>query len=571
MKKYILKFKGWFIITNILVVINTTITVLLAFMFKYIIDLAGGSDLNKFYKGIFIFILYIAVDLLFEILQKVSKAVYVKKTMVHLKNDIFSHILSRDIKSFNEQNSAKYISILTNDINMIEQDGIVSIFNLVRYVVGFILAFISTMYISIPITVIILCVTMVGMCIPKFFGKMLADKKIKYSKELEELTTKTKDILSGFEVIKNFNIFSQAKNMYNKNNEQAEFCKQNFEISSGLVDSLAGFLGTCVFATPIFLGGYMVIKGKITIGTLIALIQLMNNLSGPLSQSIQIINKIKSLKNICSKIEDITKEEPKQIEKYSLDKFNESIEFKNVSFSYDNKKLALENINVKFESGKKYALVGGSGSGKSTILKIILRYYNGFKGNVFIDGMKHEDIRLDDIYKHLSVIQQNVFMFDGSIKDNIALFQEYSEEEIMGAVKLAGLGKLVDSLPNGINECVGENGCKFSGGEKQRIAIARALIKKSSLMLLDESTSALDNETAYSIEKSILNLKGVTSIVVTHKLMEDILKDYDEIIVMRNGRIVEIGDFYKLINEKGYFYNLYNVAKGFKNKAEMAS
>jgi len=185
--------------------------------------------------------------------------------------------------------------------------------------------------------------------------------------------------------------------------------------------------------------------------------------------------------------------------------------------------------------------------------------------------MNHEEINIDDIYRQLSVIQQNVFMFDGTIKDNISLYQEYSDEEIMKAVKEAGLLKLVENLPKGIYEPVGENGGKLSGGEKQRIAIARALMKNSSIMLLDESTSALDNETAYSIEKSLLKLEGVTSIVVTHKLMEDMLKGYDEIIAMNDGKIVERGDFYSLINMKGYFYSLYYVAEGYENNKEIAS
>ncbi|WBW96682.1 ABC transporter ATP-binding protein [Oceanirhabdus sp. W0125-5] len=571
MKKYILKFKGLFILTNTLVIINAAISVALAFMFKYIFDIVETASVETFFKGMVIFGGYIAIGFVFELCLKISKAVYIKKTLSYLKGDVFSHILNKDMRSFNEENSAKYISVLTNDVNMIEQDCLLSIFNLVKYASGFIFAFISVIYISIPITIAIFIVTILALLIPKLFGKRLSEKKSKYSESLEELTGKTKDILSGFEVIRNFNIFSRAKEMYNKSNVNSETKKEKFAIFSGIVDSIAELLGTLMFVAPIVFGGYFVIKGEITIGTLIALIQLMNNLSSPLVQSIKIVNKIKSMKNISQKINSITKETVKDESKYKLDVFNNNIEFKNVSFSYDDNKLALENINIKFEKGKKYALVGASGSGKSTVLKLLLRYYNNFHGNITIDGMSHEEIMLDDIYKQLSVIQQNVFIFDGTIKDNVALYQDYSDEEIIKAMNLSGLSKLLENLPNGIYESVGENGCKLSGGEKQRIAIARALMKNSSIMLLDESTSALDNETAYSIEKSLLRLKDVTSIVVTHKLMEDILKDYDEIIAMKDGKVVESGDFYSLINKKGYFYSLYYVEEGLENKIEMAS
>ncbi|WP_425445871.1 ABC transporter ATP-binding protein [Dethiothermospora halolimnae] len=571
MKNYIFKFKGWFLVTNILVVINSFISVALAFMFKYIIDLASGKDLGMFLDGLIVFGIYILCEVIFEVLLKISKAIYMKKTLTYLKSNVFSHILKKDIKSFTEENSAKYISMLTNDINMIEQDGLLNIFNLVKFASGFIFAFISVIYISIPVTIAILAVTILAMTIPKLFGNKLSNKKSDYSQSLEELTTKTKDILSGFEVIKNFNIFSKTKDIYDKVNESTEEKKKGFSIFSGMVDTIAGFLGTLMFVVPIGFGGYYVLKGQITVGTLIALIQLMNNLANPLVQSVQIVNKIKSLKNISKKISNITKSEVKEDAKYNLESFEESIEFKNVDFSYDGEKKALENINIKFEKGKKYALVGGSGSGKSTILKLLLRYYDEFNGEIDIDGLKHSDILLEDIYKEISVIQQNVFMFDGTIRDNIALYQDYSDKEISEAINLAGLSKLVATLPKGIYEEVGENGCKLSGGEKQRVAIARALMKDSSIMLLDESTSALDNETAYSIEKSLLSLAGVTSIVVTHKLMEDILKKYDQIIAMRDGEIVEVGDFYDLIDKKGYFYSLYYVEEGFTSKEKLVS
>ena len=571
MKKYILKFKGWFVITNFLVAANAVISVALAFILKYVIDLASGNSLNSFFRGVIIFALYIIGAVIFDIALKVSKSIYIRKTLTYLKNDVFSNILNKDVKSFNDQNSAKYISILTNDVNMIEQDCLLNMFNLINYAVAFVAAFASIIYLSLPITIAIFVLTLMAMFIPNLFGGKLSKKKAVYSESLEELTTKTKDILSGFEVIRNFNIFSKAKDMYNKSNSDAEVKKQKFSIYSGIVDSGAQFLGMLMFIAPLVLGGYFLIKKQITIGTLIALIQLMNYLANPLVQSIQIINKIKSMKSISEKITNLTKEENTEEAKYTLNSFSRSIEFKEVAFSYDGNKLALENINVKFEKGKKYAIVGSSGCGKSTLLKLLLRYYSGFEGQIYIDGMNHEEINIDDIYRQLSVIQQNVFMFDGTIKDNISLYQEYSDEEIMKAVKEAGLLKLVENLPKGIYESVGENGGKLSGGEKQRIAIARALMKNSSIMLLDESTSALDNETAYSIEKSLLQLEGVTSIVVTHKLMEDMLKDYDEIIAMNEGKIIERGDFHSLIKEKGYFYSLYYVAEGYENNKEIAS
>lgn len=531
-------------------------------MLKYIIDLATGNSLSNFIGGVLNFCIYIGVSFIVEVALKTFKAVYVRKTLVYLKNDIFRSILKKDMRSFGEQNSAKYISVLTNDINMIEQDYISNIFNLINYGVAFIIAFVSVLSINIFMTTVIFAVGIATFILPQLFGNKLSKKKADYSGELEVLTAKTKDLLSGFEVIKNFNIYDKAKEVYKESNEAAEAKKQKFSIFSGIVDSFAGLMGTFMFVVPIVFGGYFVMKGSITLGTLIALIQLMNNLANPLSSSIQIINKIKSLKSISKKIENIINDEVTSFEEtLSFPSFNNAIEFRNVSFSYDGGKNTIEDVSITFEKGKKYALVGASGSGKSTILKLLLRYYDNYSGDIIIDGIDLRKINVDDIYKNLSVIQQNVFMFDGSIKDNIGLYGDYSSEQILKAAEGAGLSKLIKSLDKGIDEEIGENGGKLSGGEKQRIAIARALIKNSSILLLDEGTSALDNETAYNIEKSILSLKDITSIVVTHKLMGEVLKKYDEIIVVKDGKIIEKGSFNELLQNKHYFYSLYTLTE----------
>ena len=188
-----------------------------------------------------------------------------------------------------------------------------------------------------------------------------------------------------------------------------------------------------------------------------------------------------------------------------------------------------------------------------------MRYYNDYEGSILIDNHNLKNIYSSDLYKNVSMIQQNVFMFDDSIKENIRLYSNHNDDDIISSCERAGLTKLIDRLPEGINSLVGENGNKLSGGEKQRIAIARALINNTQILILDESTSALDNETAYNLEKSLLYLDNLTLITVTHKLIKSILINYDEIIVMKNGKIIEKGKFNDLLNKKGYFYSLYTI------------
>lgn len=563
MRKYLFKFKGLFALTALLTIITSAFSIGSAFIFQVMIDGASSKSSTSFLNSVKILIIFCLVTIVIDILLPIVKAVYMRKTMTYMKEDIFSSLMKKDMQCFSEENSAKYISVLSNDINMIEQDGILNIFNIIKYIFSFIMAVFYITYINIPITIAVFTTGALTFIVPQLFSKKLASKRMNYSRDLEGLTTTTKDILTGFEVVRNFNIFSKVIELYSKSNRRTEGKKQNLTIYNSLVDALADLFGTLVFAVPLVLGGYYVLKGKITAGEMVALIQLMNSIVTPLTMGVQMINKVRSLDGIFEKIKVITTESYKDTGKYELKTFNEEICLSDVDFSYDGKKKALKDINVVFEKGKKYALVGGSGSGKSTILKLLLRYYEDFDGNILFDGKEHREIGIDHIYKHLSVIQQNVFMFDGTIKDNIGLYGDYSDEEILKAAKMSGLSKLIEDLPKGIYENVGENGSRLSGGEKQRVAIARAIIKKSSVMLLDEATSSLDNETAYSIEKALIGLKDVTSIVVTHKLMEDMLLNYDEILVMRDGVIVERGKYDELISEKGYFYSLYNVAECF--------
>ena len=298
-------------------------------------------------------------------------------------------------------------------------------------------------------------------------------------------------------------------------------------------------------------------KGEISVGTAIIIIQLSTHIVGPVKTSISLINQIKSVSLIADKIDEILYDSCEDIEEVSLPKFENSIEVKNLDFSYTNDRKALNNINLTFEKNKKYAIVGESGCGKSTLIKLLMRYYKDYNGDILIDNKDIHKIFSNDLYKNMSMIQQNVFMFDDSIKENIKLFANYSDEEVLSICDRSGLSNLISRLPNGINSLVGENGNKLSGGEKQRIAIARSLINNTKILILDESTSALDNETAYNLESSLLSINDLTLIVVTHKLIKNILLNYDEIIVMKDGMVIEKGSFDYLISLKGYFYSLY--------------
>ena len=338
-----------------------------------------------------------------------------------------------------------------------------------------------------------------------------------------------------------------------------ETSKKKYSILEGIIRGFSLSFSVTIYLGVLLLGGYLMYKKSITVGTAIIIIQLSTHIVGPVKLSISLINQIRSVAMIADKIEEILEDTHDDFENTKLENFSKSICIENLNFSYTEERKALDNINLTFDKNKKYAIVGESGSGKSTLIKLLMRYYNDYEGKISIDNLNIKNIYSSDLYKNISMIQQNIFMFDDSIKENIRLYSNHDDKDILDACKRSGLDKLLNKLPNGINSLVGENGNKLSGGEKQRIAIARALINNTQILILDESTSALDNETAYNLENSLLNLENLTLITVTHKLIKNILNRYDEIIVMKNGKIIEKGNFEDLINIKGYFYSLYTI------------
>ncbi|CEN93274.1 ABC transporter ATP-binding protein [Paraclostridium sordellii] len=557
--KYALEYKWQFFARVITISLVALASICFDFMMGFIVDIFSNGDVEKFIPIIIVTVTLIIVMFLAEYLDGLVMSKYIKNTVNYLRCDIFSKIISKDIKNFSLDNSGKYISILYNDVKLIEDSFLNNIFLVISSLLSFIISLCALFYISPYIVIFIVIFGILGFVIPNRLSKNLIIQKNEYSKSLEDITSITKDLFSGFEVIKCFNITKKMNKIFIDNSLKVENAKRKSSILEALIKGFSLSFSVTIYLGVLILGGYLMYKKNISVGTAIIIIQLSTHIVGPVKTSISLINQIKSVTLISDKIKTILDSPNENLENESLEDFKQCINVENVKFSYSKDRLALDNINLTFEKNKKYAIVGESGCGKSTLIKMIMRYYTKYEGNIVIDNKNLNSIYSSDLYKNISMIQQNVFMFDDSIKENIKLFSNHSGDEVIKSCDRAGLMGLINRLGNGIDSLVGENGNRLSGGEKQRVAIARALINKAKVLILDESTSALDNETAYNLEKSLLELKDLTMIVVTHKLIKSLLISYDEIIVMKDGKVIEIGNFEKLINLKGYFYSLYYI------------
>ncbi|WP_415329968.1 ABC transporter ATP-binding protein [Clostridium perfringens] len=536
MKNYVLKNKFKFMIALVVNLLAGVISVLTAFIFKYIIDAAMNKNLSGLKYMTIFSVIYVIVFFTLEYLSKLTLASYSRSVMISLKEDLFTGIINKDIRDFVSKTTGDYLAIFQNDINILDEDYFKAMIYAGRDMISFGIAFISIFIINFKLSLGIIIISFMLLGISFLFGKSLSSSREKSASSIGKFMAKTKDLLGGYEVIKSFNVEFKAKDEFNQCNTYAEDCKYKFFVKSSAVGILTWNLGLLIFLIVMLIGGYFVIKGTILIGSLIAIVQLLNNILNPIGSIADKFNKFNSTKGIIERVNNNINEF-KNGKSDGIDiRFNKDIVIEDLSFSYNGENYILKDINLTFNKGGKYVIIGESGSGKSTLLKIILNYYDNYIGKIIIDGISYKEINPQSIYENFSITQQNVFIFDGTVRENITLYQNYNDDEIERVINLAGLKKLIEKLPEGLNTKISENAKNISGGEAQRISIARALIKKTPILILDEATSALDKETSYAIEKQILNLKGVTCIIVTHKLRSEEFKNYDGVIKICNSR-----------------------------------
>lgn len=560
MKKYLFKKRVLFFLHSLLILISVVLDVTIAFVLKYVLDAATAQDKQGLILAIFICIGFAVAYSVVKITEGMVKTKYMKDTMSAIKNDIFNSVMRYDIVKFSSTNSASHISMLNNDVAMVEENYIRNYWETYENVLLLSLSLVSMLLISPIIAGVAVVLSLFPILIPSILGAKLGDLQEKYSGKLAIYTEKIKDLFGGFEVLKGFGAENKAVQNHAFANEQVEQSKFKLNRKKIVVNTVAGVIAISVQSALFILSGFFVINGHLSVGAIVAVTQLSGGIVMPLMVLSGCMAKSKAIKSVNENIISLISETEHILPDNGKASFDGDIEYKDVTFSYDDENNVLKDVNLTIQKGKKYAIVGGSGSGKSTILRLLLGYYNNYSGDITVGGLSAKALPQGNIFDFCSIIHQSVFLFDDTIKQNITLFNDYPAETVDKAIKQSGLTELVAQAESGLDTMTGESGNRFSGGEKQRIAIARALVKGSELLVMDEATASLDNEIAYNIEKSLLDLKDLTCIVVTHRYNKELLKMYDKIFVFKNGGLHESGTFDELIDKNDYFFSLYNIA-----------
>lgn len=561
MKIYMKQNKVLLLFTILTSIIASLGYVFMAVLLQKLLDIAVEKNMQQFIPMVLFSIFYFVMLGIFLYLQSLLSKRITCKIIKQIRTDVFKGIVSQSMGDFGKRNTADYLSIITNDVKMIEDNFLLPFFEVVQYTVIFISSFVLMIYFDVIVTIVVFVAITLMFLVPSLLGKELEKRQNTLSSQLADFTTKLKDILSGFEIIKSYSMKQYVIQKFDKENSDTIHTKYSVDKLFALNEGLSSFLALMVQIVVLFLSAYFIITERITVGTLLGMVQVSSNLANPLIMIFTNIPKIKSIQPIIEKLTVLSKYELNEVPKKQSATFNSVVSISNLSFAYEKQNRVLDKINLHIEKGKKYVIVGKSGCGKTTLVKLLAGYYTEHSGKILYDNTDLNMMNENDIVQLSSIIHQNIYMFNESVYDNICLHEDYSKESIDKAVKASGLNDVIEKLPEGLLYEAGENGSNLSGGQKQRIAVARALIRNKPILILDEGTSAIDMQTAYDIENHLLKIEGLTIITITHNLKKELLELYDNIIYMENGEIIERGTFEELTSVPSRFLKYLTIKK----------
>lgn len=548
-----------FIVTIILTIAMSSLNLMISWLIQQIMDCTANQDMQALVRSAWIVSIVVVIYTIANVMYRAVYPRFLQRAMQQYRDYAFSRLTQKSLRSFSKEGTALYVSALTNDCTSIENNYLAATFTLIELLFCFLGALIMMLYYSPVMLVLAVALSFLPVAVSMTAGNRLTEQEKEISKKNERFVSIVNELLSGFPVIKSFRAETQASRLFSQRNEQAEEAKKNKRRTEQLISLLANDAGIIAQMGIFLAGAWLAISGKgVTAGVVIVFVQLMNYILNPISQVPLLWSNRKAAIALMEKLSDALSENVREEGREKLNGFSEKIEVKDLTYGYEPESPVLKDLDVQFDAGKSYAIVGGSGSGKSTLLNLLMGSSSNYQGEICIDGVSIKNIESESLYQLMTSVQQNVFVFNDTIRNNVTMFHEFPDKEVTLALERSGLSEFIEK--RGEEFVCGENGANLSGGERQRISIARALLRKSPILLVDEATAALDAATARAVSFSILNLVGMTRIVVTHRLEEAILRRYDKILVMKNGTICEQGNFDTLMQQKGQFYSLFQIA-----------
>ena len=521
----------------------------------------GGIDFSYILNIILILVLLYVISTLCSLVQSLVMTDVSQKLTYRMRDDLSKKIHKLPMNFFDKQSKGDVLSILTNDIDTFGQNFNQSITEIITAVCTIIGVFIMMLSINVYMTIISLLI----LPISAFLLKKIVGRSQKYftaqQKILGDVNGQVEEIYGGQTIVKAFNRENEVLDEFREKNEKLYIAGWKSQFMGGFMHPVMNFISNLGYVAVAIVGGYFTIQGKIQVGDIQSFIQYNKQFTRPIGEIAQVMTQIQTMIAAVERVLGFLNEEEEKDAKENptdVDSLKGNIKFEHVKFGYNPEKIVINDFSADVKDGQKIAIVGPTGAGKTTLVKLLMRFYDLNSGKITIDGYDIKDFKKGDLRQHFGMVLQDTWLFSGTIKDNIKYGKpDATDDEVIKAAKAAHVHHFIKTLPNSYNMVLNEETNNISAGQKQLLTIARVILADPKILILDEATSSIDTRTEIQIQAAMDNLmKGRTSFIIAHRLST--IKNADMILVINNGDIVEQGNHEELLAKNGFYATLYN-------------
>lgn len=564
MSKYLYKYKFTIIISIILTIVSNIFALVGPMLSGYAIEVIekgnGNIDFSKIFYYAFLMIVFYFCSSILSYIISIIMVKTARNVVYSLRKDAFDTLLNLPLSYFDKNSIGDVLSKITYDIDTMGSTLSTDLINILTSIVTLVGSFFMMFTISKKLLLIFFITIPMSAISTKYITNKTRPLFRKRAKKIGDLNGFVEENISGLKIIKAYNKESKSIDEFRNINKNAVDAYYNAEYYGSMTVALISFINNISLAFISTIGSILYLKNEMSLGQISSFVLYSRKFSGPIREISNLISDMQSSFAASERVFrfiDEKREEDDKVDAVKLEKVHGKIDMQNVTFSYDLNEKVLENLNINAKPNTVVAIVGPTGCGKTTIINLIMKFYNRDNGQILVDDKNIDDITKKSMRQAYAMVLQDTWLFEGSIYENIAYGNENATlEDVKRVAKLAQIDDFIEKLPNGYNTIISGNGDNISKGQKQLINIARAMLIDAKMLILDEATSNIDSKTEIQIQNALLEImKGKTCFIIAHRLST--IKNADQILVLNNGKIVEQGKHEELLEEDGFYENLF--------------